>query len=138
LSELLGRSAIDLVNNLGSATIFFRKSFGTSKPITQGGDIMEQEKKEAQVKVETLEARLKEWGIDLEKFRAKADKTKGKAKAELDREVAALRAELNEAQKKLEELKKADEAASAELKKGIENAWAELRKAFNRAAEKFK
>ncbi len=37
---------------------------------------MEQEKKEAQVKVETLEARLKEGGIDLEKFRAKADKTK--------------------------------------------------------------
>ncbi len=51
-----------MVNNLGAAT--------------KEGDIMEQEKKEAQVKVETLEARLKEWGIDLEKFRAKADKTK--------------------------------------------------------------
>ncbi len=45
---------------------------------------MEQEKKEAQVKVETLEARLKEWGIDLEKFRAKADKTRGTAKAGLE------------------------------------------------------
>jgi hypothetical protein len=64
-----------LVNNLGAAT--------------KGGDIMEQEKKEAQVKVETLEARLKEWGIDLEKFRAKADKTKGKAKAELESRCSA-------------------------------------------------
>ncbi len=85
---------------------------------------MEQEKKEAQVKIETLESQLKEWGIDLETFRAKADKTKGKAKTELEREVAALRAKLNEAQKKLEELKKAGDTASGELKKGIENAWA--------------
>jgi hypothetical protein len=99
---------------------------------------MEQEKKEAQVKAETLEALLREWGIDLEKFRAKADKTKGMAKTELEREVAAMRAKLNEAQKKLEELKKLGEAAPGELKKGIENAWAELKKAFDSAAAKFK
>ncbi len=138
MRELLGKSAIDLVNNLGAATIFFSKSFGISKYIIQGRDIMEQENKEAQVKVEMLEARLKEWGIDLEKFRAKADKTKGKAKAELEREVAALRAKLNEAQKKLEELKKTGDAASGELKKGIENAWAELKKSFDSATAKFK
>ncbi|HUL36494.1 MAG TPA: coiled coil domain-containing protein, partial [Thermodesulfobacteriota bacterium] len=84
------------------------------------------------------EARLKEWGIDLEEFRAKADKTKGKAKTELEREVAALRAKLNEAQKKLEDLKKAGDAASGELKKGIENAWGELKKAFDSATAKFK
>ena len=99
---------------------------------------MEHEKKEAQVQVETLEARLKESGIDLEKFRAKAGKTKGKAKIELEREVAALRAKVNEAQKKLEELKKAGDAASGELKKGIENAWAELKRAFDSATAKFK
>jgi Skp family chaperone for outer membrane proteins len=64
--------------------------------------------------------------------------TKGKTKTELEREVAALRAKLNEAQKKLEELKKAGDAASGELKKGIENAWAELRKAFDSATAKFK
>ena len=99
---------------------------------------MEQEKEETQVKVETLEAQLKEWGIDLEKFRAKTGKTKDKAKTEFEREVAALKAKLNEAQKKLEELKKTGDAASGELKKGIENAWAELKKAFDSAATKFK
>ena len=99
---------------------------------------MEQEKKEAQVKVETLEAQLKKWGIDLERFRAKADKTKGQANAEFEREVAALRAKLNEAQKKLEELKKEGDAASGELKKGIENARTELKKAFDSATAKFK
>jgi predicted nucleic acid-binding Zn-ribbon protein len=138
LRELLGKSAIDLVNNLGAATIFLANRSGHFKNIIQGGDIMGQEKKETQVKVEKLETQLKEWGIDLEKFRAKADKTKDKAKAELDREVAALRAKMNETKKKLEDLKKADYAASAELNKGIENAWAELKEAFDSAKAKFK
>jgi chromosome segregation ATPase len=99
---------------------------------------MEQEKKEAQVKVETLQAQLKEWGIDLEKFRAKADKTKTEAKIKLDNEVATLRTKMGEAQKKLEELKKAGDSASGELKKGVENAWVELKKAFDNATTKFK
>ena len=99
---------------------------------------MEQEKKDVQVKVETLEAQLKEWGIDLEKFRAKAGKTKTKAKVILDNEVATLRAKMDEAQKKLEELKKTGDAASGELKKGVESAWTELKKAFDSATAKFK
>jgi predicted nucleic acid-binding Zn-ribbon protein len=99
---------------------------------------MEQEKKEVQVKVETLEAQLKEWGIDLEKFRAKADKAKTRGKVKLENEVAALRAKMDEAHKKLEELKKAGDAASGELKKGVESAWIELKKAFDSATAKFK
>jgi predicted nucleic acid-binding Zn-ribbon protein len=99
---------------------------------------MEQEKKEVQVKVETLEAQLKEWGIDLEKFRDKADKAKTKGKVKLDNEVAALRAKMDAAHKKLEELKKAGDAASGELKKGVESAWIELKKAFDSATARFK
>ena len=99
---------------------------------------MEQEKKEVEVKVETREAQLKEWGIDLEKFRAKADKAKTEEKVKLDNEVATLRAKMGEARKKLEELKKAGGAASGELKKGVENSWAELKKAFDNATTKFK
>ena len=99
---------------------------------------MEQEKKEAQVKVETLEAQMKEWGIDLEKFRAKTSKAKTNAKVKLDNEVAALRTKMDETQKKLEELKKAGNAASGELRKGVESAWTELKKAFDSATAKFK
>ena len=99
---------------------------------------MEQEEREPQVKVETLAAQLKEWGIDLEKFRAKAGKTKTNAKVKLDNEVAALRAKMDEAQKKLEELKKAGGGASGELKKGVESAWTERKKAFDLATAKFK
>ena len=99
---------------------------------------MEQEKKEVQVKVETREAQLKEWGIDLEKFGAKADKAKTDEKLKFDKEVATLRAKMGEARKKLEDLKKAGDAASGELKKGVENSWAELKKAFDNATAKFK
>jgi chromosome segregation ATPase len=99
---------------------------------------MEQEKKEAQVKVETLEGQLKEWGIDFERFRAKASQTKTNAKFKLDNEVAALRTKMDEVHKKLEELKKAGDAASGELKKGVESAWTELKKAFDSATAKFK
>ncbi len=89
-------------------------------------------------KLEKLEAQLKEWGMDLEKFRAKADTAKEERKAEREKEVAALRAKLYEAQKKLEELKKTGNAASVELKKGAEDAWADLKKAFESATRKFK
>jgi chromosome segregation ATPase len=99
---------------------------------------MEQEKKEAQVKTETLETQLKEWGIDLEKFKTKAGKAKTNAKVRLDNEIAALRTKMDEAQKKLEDLKKAGDAASGELKKGVESAWNELKKAFDSATAKFK
>ncbi|MGA3084487.1 MAG: coiled coil domain-containing protein [Thermodesulfobacteriota bacterium] len=99
---------------------------------------MEQEKKENQVKVEKMEAQLKNWGIDLEQFKAKAGKTKAETKVKLDQEVAALRIKWNELRKKLEELKKAGGAASGELKRGVENAWSELKKAFDNATAKFK
>ncbi len=89
-------------------------------------------------KLEKLEAQLKEWGVDLEKFKAKADTTKEKRKVEHEKEVAALRAKLNDAQKKLEELKKTGNAASEELKKGVESAWADFKKAYESATRKFR
>ncbi|MGB7631946.1 MAG: hypothetical protein WBM29_12830 [Candidatus Deferrimicrobium sp.] len=99
---------------------------------------MEEEKKAVTVKTERLEEQMKEWGVDLEKLKSRANKAKADVKTEIDREVSTLRAKLNEAQKKLEELETAGGAASSELKKGVENAWAELKKAFDSATAKFK
>ena len=98
----------------------------------------EQGKKEVPARTETLEEQLREWGIDLEKLKSKANQAKADAKTELDREVAIVRGKLNEAQKRLEEMKTAGGAASAEMKKGFENAWAEMRKAIESAAAKFR
>lgn len=99
---------------------------------------MEQEKKDVPIRTETLENQLKDWGVDLEKLKVRANKARADAKTEIDREVASLRAKLNEAQKHLEELKTAGDAASGEMKKGVENAWAELKKALESATSKFK
>ena len=41
---------------------------------------MEQEKKQVQVKLETLEAQLKEWGVDLEKFGLRRTKPRTRRK----------------------------------------------------------
>ena len=99
---------------------------------------MEEGKKEVPVKTERLEEQLKEWGVDIEKLKLRANKAGADAKTEIDREIATLRAKLNEAKKKLVELKTAGDAASVEMRKGIENAWLEMKKAFENATAKFK
>lgn len=99
---------------------------------------MEEGKKDVPVKTERFEEQLKEWGVDLEKLKSRANQAKADVKAEIDREVSALRAKRNEAEKKLEELKTAGGAASGEMKKGIENAWSELKMALDSAKSKFK
>jgi hypothetical protein len=102
------------------------------------GETMEEGKKEVPVKTDRLEEQLKEWGVDLEKLKLRANKVRADAKTEIDREIATLRAKLNEAQKKLVELKTAGGAASVEMRKGVENAWVEMKKAFENATAKFK
>lgn len=99
---------------------------------------MEEGKKAVTVKTERLEEQLKEWGVDLEKLKSRANQAKADVKTEIDREVSTLRAKLNEARKRLEELKTAGGAASTEMKKGVESAWTELKKAFDGARAKFK
>jgi len=99
---------------------------------------MEEEKKDVAGKAERLEEQLKEWGVDLEKLKSRANKAKADARTEIDREVSTLRAKLNEAHKNLEELKTTGGAASMEMKKGIESAWAELKRAFDGAKARFK
>ena len=99
---------------------------------------MEEGKKAVAVKTEKLEEQLKEWGVDLEKLKLRANKAKTDVNTEIDREISTLRTRLNEAQMKLEELKTAGGAASSDMKKGVENAWAELMKGFDSARAKFK
>jgi DNA repair exonuclease SbcCD ATPase subunit len=99
---------------------------------------MDQEKRETRLKLEKLEVKLKEWGVDLEKFRVMAGKTTDEAKAEYEKQIKLLHDKLEHARKRLQELEKAGSSASDELKTGIEKALAELKKAFDSIAEKFK
>lgn len=99
---------------------------------------MEQEKKEFTLMMGKLEAKLKGWGVDLEKFKGRAGKASGEVRAEYEKQIKLLHEKLEHARKKLEELEKSGSSASDELKKGIEKAWAELKRAFDNVADKFK
>jgi predicted nucleic acid-binding Zn-ribbon protein len=99
---------------------------------------MDQEKKEFNLMKDKFEAKLKEWGVDLEKFKARAGKASGEVRTEYEKQIKLLHEKLEHARKNLEKLEKSGSSASDELKKGIENAWAELKKAFDNVADKFK
>jgi hypothetical protein len=70
-------------------------------------------------RLERLEAELKEWGLDLEKFTARARQAAGGGV-------------------RVGEWKRAGTESAKEMEKGLENAWGELKKAFDLAATKFK
>ena len=99
---------------------------------------MDPNKKEFNLMMEKLDAKLKEWGVDLEKFKARAGKASGEVRAEYEKQIKVLHVKLEHARKNLEELEKSGSSASDELKKGVEKAWAELKKAFDNVADKFK
>jgi hypothetical protein len=68
--------------------------------------------------IEKIEAELKEWGLDVDKFASRARQAAGNPT--------------------IDELKKAGADGAKEVEKGLEAAWGELRKAFDAAASKFK
>lgn len=92
----------------------------------------------AEAKSGKWEDQLKEWGIDLEKLKARAEKAGGDARVEFDRQAQTLRPMMSQAQAKLVELRKAGGEASVEMLKGVDSAFTELKKAFASAAAKFK
>jgi uncharacterized coiled-coil DUF342 family protein len=86
-----------------------------------------------------IESSLNEWGEEIEKIRAKADKLGTEARGKYREQIEDLRARQETARKKLEDLKRTGgeawedlrsgaEAALDELKKGVEGAVAKLKK----------
>ena len=71
-------------------------------------------------RMQKLEAELREWGLDLEKFASRARQAASSAKPRVD------------------EFRKAGGQSAKEIEKGLEAAWAELKKAFDEAAAKFR
>ncbi len=92
-------------------------------------------KKEAYEK--KIEAQLKEWKIDIDKMKAKADKADAEAKLEYYKQIEDLRTKQEAAQKKLTELKSTGEAAWEDLKAGIDLAWSSLGEAVKSAKSRF-
>jgi hypothetical protein len=87
---------------------------------------------------EKLDAQLDEWNVQIELFKAKADKAKAEAKIEYYKTIEALQRKQNDAKAKLGELKTAGDEAWEDLKTGAEKAWAEVKAAYHDASSRFK
>ena len=85
-----------------------------------------------------LQAQLDEWGPEIDKLKAVADKAKTGLQGEYYKEIEDLRSQQQAAQKKLHELKEVSGDAWGDLKEGIEGAWDSLSKGVKSAASRFK
>ncbi len=88
--------------------------------------------------IEKLEARLKDWGDEVEKVRAKADKLGTEAGARYRVQVDDLKVRQDAARKKLQELARSGGEAWDDLKSGAEAALEELKKGVEGAMSRMK
>lgn len=84
-----------------------------------------------------LKAQLDEWGADIDKLKAKAEKAEVEAQLEYYKSIEELRSMQLAANEKLNELGEASDDAWEDLKAGVENAWDSLGKAVNNATSRF-
>jgi len=77
--------------------------------------------------VSKMEAQLKEWGAELDKLKAKAQKATAEGRIEYQKRMESAKAKQQVALGKLEELKRAGEDRWEALKAGVESAWGELK-----------
>jgi len=88
--------------------------------------------------LEKLEARLKDWGEEIEKMRAKVDKLGSAAGARYRSQIEDLKVRQEAARKKLQELGRSGGEAWDDLKSGAETALEELKKGVEGAMAKLK
>jgi uncharacterized protein YhaN len=85
-----------------------------------------------------MEAQFSEWGKEIDKLKARADKTAADARQGYYDEIEALRAKQSLMQAKLQELKTSNGGAWGDLKEGLDHSWNELKDSFTKAAARFK
>ena len=85
-----------------------------------------------------LEAQMREWSAKIDLLKARADQAEAEAKIEYRNRIEDLRKKRAVLQEKLNELKKASDAAWKDIKAGTEKAAADLRDALQSALTKFK
>jgi predicted outer membrane protein len=84
-----------------------------------------------------MQAQLDEWGTEIDKLKAKADKAGADARIEYHRQIEDLRSMQATASQKLTELKEANLHTWESMKEGAENAWNSLSDALKSATSKF-
>ncbi len=85
-----------------------------------------------------MEAQLSEWGAEIDKLKARADKAAADTRQDYFDQVEALHAKQASMQTKLQELKTSSDDAWEDLKDGLDHSWNQIRGSFNKAAARFK
>lgn len=83
-----------------------------------------------------LEARLDQWGAEIDKLQAKASEATADARIEYDKQIENLREQQRAAREKLGELEEASGEAWKDLRSGFEKAWDDLGAAVKNASER--
>ena len=85
-----------------------------------------------------MEAQLSEWGKEIDRLKARADKAAADTRQVYYDQIEALHAAQSSMQAKLQELKTSNGGAWGDLKEGLDHSWNELKDSFNKAAVRFK
>jgi uncharacterized coiled-coil DUF342 family protein len=85
-----------------------------------------------------LQAQLDEWGAEIDKLKARADRADADIKLEYYEQIDDLRVKQQAVTDRLAELKSASDDAWEDLKAGVESARFTLGEAVERAAARFK
>jgi uncharacterized coiled-coil protein SlyX len=86
---------------------------------------------------EQTEARLAEYGNEIDKLQAKVEKLEGNAKAKAEQQLATLHQKQDAVYEKLKDLGSSSEDAWEQIKSGIESALEDLGKTNKKAAADF-
>jgi hypothetical protein len=87
---------------------------------------------------EKIEAQLKEWGIQIDLLKAKAERSKAEVKIKYLEQIEELRKKQEVVKEKLHELRQSGDEAWEDFKDGLEEALDEMKKALKRGASRFK
>ena len=84
-----------------------------------------------------IQAQLEEWGAEIDKLKARADRAQADAQLEYSEQIEELRSMRDNANEKLSELRSASDDAWEHLKSGIDGAWDSLSNAMKSAKDRF-
>ena len=85
-----------------------------------------------------MEAQLGEWGKELDKLKARADKVAADTRQGYYDEIEALRAKQASMQAKLQELKASQHDGWRDIKQELDHYWYEINESLQKAADRFK
>jgi nucleotide-binding universal stress UspA family protein/archaellum component FlaC len=102
------------------------------------GEAVKTVSKQKKAYVQKMEAKLKDWGGEIDVLKAKAEKSKAEAKIAYLKQIQEVKKRQESVKKNLRELRGSGDEAWADFKGGVEDAVKDLKRALTRAASRFK